>query len=298
MKQWQAHRWPVRGLAFAPGGGLLATAGDNKVRLWEAHNLTACGELACLTAQAVTFSPDGRFLAATGYEYSVLGDWPEIVRVWPFGADGVRRWPTQFYPNGHSAALAFAPDGRLALRTNLEFLLDQVMWVEPEMGVIRDTWEGMPGHGGAVAVSPDGLRVAVPSLKRLVVYAAADRQVLIDVPLPTEGQMVVAYSPDGRFLACGTAAKVGVWDAVTHEPVGVLSHGRRHVRAIAWHPNGPFLVAALRAGTAVVWDVEAGKVRQELALDIGPLESVAVAPDGFRVAVGGRGQVAVWDWEL
>src|SRR5437667_167488 len=78
-----------RALAFGPGGGLLATAGDNVVRLWQADSLAARGGLACPGAEAVAFSPGGRFLAAKGCKRRPDEAWPEVVRIWSVGADGV-----------------------------------------------------------------------------------------------------------------------------------------------------------------------------------------------------------------
>jgi WD40 repeat protein len=68
---------PVRALALASGGKLLAAAGDDGiVRIWDARTGK---DLAALDGHrgrihAVAFSPDGRFLASAGSD--------GIVKIW------------------------------------------------------------------------------------------------------------------------------------------------------------------------------------------------------------------------
>jgi WD40 repeat protein len=70
----RGHAGSVVGLAFAPGGGALATAGaDGAVRLWDAATGRERAVLRGpgLLALAVAFAPDGRSLAAGGVAQEV-----------------------------------------------------------------------------------------------------------------------------------------------------------------------------------------------------------------------------------
>ena len=74
MRVWQAHETAVTAVAFAPGGGTLATAGDGDpvVRVWDTAAAAEVRQFSLFreTPACVTFSPDGRTLAA-GWPWSI-----------------------------------------------------------------------------------------------------------------------------------------------------------------------------------------------------------------------------------
>jgi WD40 repeat protein len=64
---WRAHDGFANGLAFAPGGRVLATTGsDRAVRLWDVATGRQLTELTHDGAYALAFSPDGAALTTTG----------------------------------------------------------------------------------------------------------------------------------------------------------------------------------------------------------------------------------------
>jgi WD40 repeat protein len=111
----------------------------------------------------------------------------------------------------------------------------------------------------------------------------------------------VALSPDGRILAT-----IGV-DDTEDEPYGVLSvwslqterTGRplwraRHLRSVAFSPDGKLLAGGGDDGDVRIWNLETGKLVRRLARGHDDIDAVAFSPDGKYLASAG-GDVRVWD---
>ncbi len=118
----------------------------------------------------------------------------------------------------------------------------------------------------------------------------------------------VAFSPDGRLLACGGLKPVlTLWDAQTYEPRGSRDGPEElAIRCVVFSPDGRFLAAGYYTGTVRVWDASGRRVA-ELHLPHGGQCRLAFSPRGEHLAAGnwsirpgGSHEVVVWDtvhWE-
>ncbi|MCH8147747.1 MAG: hypothetical protein IH987_07095, partial [Planctomycetes bacterium] len=112
----------------------------------------------------------------------------------------------------------------------------------------------------------------------------------------------VSFSPDGRFLASGSAKKfflsaqdekqkVNIWDVGTGIEVGSLSGPMTEINSLAFSPDGTQLAAGVGSykggGGILIWEVRSGQLTQELSGLKKGIASLAFSPNGLFLASGG-----------
>lgn len=290
------HGREVVALAFSPDGARLATASyDTRVKIWD----MSVGQAAVVLpgppmdfVQHVSFTPDGRRIAALGDRFSV---WDAAT-----GAFAPRLPVTAYGPvvpglNGRYIAAPQADGGLAVIDLTESRLSHTIPLVRKDVAKLE-------------ALSADGRRVAVVRPDRAVAVVDDRGTEVCRLTLP-RGAGSVAFSPDGTRLVttpappdtegrafAGKLGDVVVWDAQSGAEVVRFPWNVSGIFQPVFSPDGHLLVVPDSFFSTVILDVRTGKRVHVLRTDSGGAVGVAFSPDSERLAtVAKEGVVTLHD---
>lgn len=164
-------------------------------------------------------------------------------------------------------SLTVAPDGRRLYL--IEFDGSLHVWnLEGEATAVDVRWPDPPRESSALALTPDGTRLAVGGRSGVVTLLDTASGRPVGELSPDSGETLggvssLAFSPDGRLLAVGTRqGPVVLWSLNdTTLPRFRLPGHRGNVAALAFDPDGHYLATAGSDRVVDVWDL--GALRDE-----------------------------------
>lgn len=321
-------------IALSPDGTVLATApyGGKRIRLWDVRTLQELPPFLNQpdeVVQPITFSPDGKTLAATypsptvrlwdlstrreagkvkGKDYQVFhtvfsDDGKTLV-----GADGysVTLWDAitgQFkfrHEFGHTycvEGVSFSPDGK-RLVSGAAYTDTVIRVWDPLTGRQTADWRGHTSGIEAIAFAPDGKLVASGSQDRTIRLwdFATGKEVR---RLEAKDGMVygMAFSPDGKTIASGGKRKaIHLWDVATGRELRSFDNPGQFILRVAFSPDGKTLASKGIDEAAIrLWDVASGKELRMLPGLAAGCPSLAFTPDSKGLAAGGDdGTIRLW----
>jgi WD40 repeat protein len=298
-----AHPDSVYSVVFHPGGKYLASTGaDGQAKVWDwktgLEPVFTCPSGADHnrgTAYGVAFSPDGRRLAVGSNGEVNVWDWEKerlLVRPLP----------------GHAKkgiCVAFSPDGqRLASGS----WTGHVMIWDAATGELLHTLSEHHHPVSALAYSLDGRQLVSACFNRsLIVWDTKTGQRLRTLEKAADDALVLGVAfgrPDDlRFASVGEDKTVRVWETATGREVLDLRGHADSSGCVAFSQDGLRLASASLDRTIRVWDatpLQATDAQEAFTFTehTGEVWTVAVGPDGERIASAGQGvntPVKVWD---
>jgi WD40 repeat protein len=240
---------------YSPDGTELAVGAGPSVVLLNPRSGTILGRLSGGRSPqmlAVTFSPNGRLLAATT---------PAGVTVWSLPAGRPR---TLAVNPAQGFSLAFSPDGRRVYAGRFDGLVDVYDVATGRRIRQIDPFPPSRGQGGpwplVVAASHDGTRVAVgypngAGAGVVSLYSTRTWRKLFDVvSIPDVEISALAFSPDDTRLAVGAEdGTAGVWSLVAREQLAAYDGPTASVNSLSFTPDGSRLLTASNDGFTRVW---------------------------------------------
>jgi WD40 repeat protein len=228
---------------------------------------------------ALAFAPDGKILASGGWDHAVC--------LWDAATGKPLR--TLREAQGPVRCLAFAPQGDLLAGGGWEHvrLWDARTGKEVQKLGDQSKW----AYSFAFAPGEDQFAVGVSFTEPALWQPKKGLWSPVNDPpvVTVDAVQHCAYSPDGRWLACGGShGRLWLRDRKTGKTVHTLIHTAdpaQHQWLMGLHftPDSTTLVAVYR-GPIVLWDVATGKQGPTLSCyNHGP---VAISPDGRYLATG------------
>ena len=159
---------------------------------------------------------------------------------------------------------------------------------DPELSMILAMY-------AVAATWPSGHTVLPEAEQRLHVALTSSRVRL--TVRHSDSVNAVAWSPDGRRLATGSADSLAkIWDAGDGRELSAMAGHTESVNSIAWSPDGRYLATAGFDNTVKVWKADTGTELMTLRGHKANVRSVAWSPDGTRLVTGSEDHTArIWD---
>ena len=266
-------------IALSPDDKTIFTfADDGQLDRWNVSDGLNLAHHSGKPLLAAALSPDGRFLATSGYS--------QQASIWDASSLKLHH---SLDVKSNVLAIAWSPDSRTLLTGSSDKIAR--LW-DSQRGENIGLAAYHPQPIFATAFSPDGSRILTCSsdgacrlqLERRV------RSRCLEIPHDEEVG-VVGVSPDGRVALSGTrtfnkqSGEVALWDLLTGIPLGRVAH-KSMILAAIFSPDGRTVATASADQTVNLVDVATGKTLCPSLQHAGWVHAVAFSPDGKRLLTG------------
>ena len=281
------HTDHVNSVEFSPNGDMLATKGkDATIRLWNPHTGRLLRTINTNSGGVIAFNEDGSILASAGGTDKVVNLWnidtgklqktltghlgnvyyvaysPEgdvlasgdsegNIRLWnPDTGQLLRTWHADKLDG-----LTFSADGSILANGGRDDSNVKV-W-NPDTGEHLHTLEPAVDDVFDVAFSPEGHMLASAGWGGIDLWDASTGELVRSFPRDTgRFYLSVAFSPDGRTLACGKDFEgISLWDAERGILLKNLRIDREDVYDVAFSPDGQTLASVGNDNLVRLWEI-------------------------------------------
>ncbi len=236
----------------------------------------------------LTWSPDGRYLAAAGERPAQIYLWEALTN------------QTISTFNAHERsirALAWSPDNRLLASASNDRSVK--IW-EVTTGKHLGTYQQHTHWAHALTWSPDGQMIASGDASGSIhIWNPDNMQQKLTYQKKHKGAISsLAFSPNGSLLASGDdEMEIHVWNRVSGDCQYIYNQHPKGVVALSWSPDGTLLASASaqKDRQIHIWRIIDGAQIQIYKAHERLLSALAWSPNGQHIASADRRAIHIWN---
>jgi WD40 repeat protein len=239
--------------------------------------------LSVKSVMALAFSPDGKIVSG---EIEQGG-----IKLWDTRTGEVKKQLADHADTGSMAATSL--DGSMLAEVGGD---DETPRLWNVTSGEKKDFSASDGSVSAIALSPDGQRLAVAHPNRIILLNTATAEVIQKLTVQQTKVDWLSFSTDGRTLA--TASEDGTiqtWDLANGQITKTITAGGK-ITALHFAPTNRILASATQDGTVSLWDLQTGALSLQLKKHSRAVNAIAFSPDGNLMATGGDDRrVTIWE---
>ena len=281
IKTFEGHTGFIESICYSPNGKYIVSGSwDKTIKLWD----VASGE--CIKAfaghtdriNAVCYSPNGKYI--------VSGSEDKTIKLWEAATGECIKTLS-----GHTSpvyAVAYSLDGKTVASGSFDHIIK--IWKVATGECVKTLKAKMVVT--SLSYSPDGAYLASSFWdNEIKLWDIATEECIKTFGGHTNSIYSVCYSPNGKYLATGSADGVKLWNVTTGEHVKKLA-GQDDV---VYSSDGKYVASSSSSKVVNLSEVATGECIKRFEGHTDTIYSVAYSPDGKYIASGSKDKtIKLW----